>query len=270
MRLRLCNPPAVFVGRERERTLLLDTMARAPVALVCGPGGLGKTSLVQSALHARGPEHLARTLAFSAASGKESGAQLARQVVEALAALAGRGALDRGALSDPEGFISTAVDLADSLQVTIVLDDLHLATGPLIGELLAAVQSYARSSHWVGTTRSVKGLDHLREQTVELAPLSPSALMEAGRRWLPSTDVAAIAKAVEEASGSPFWLKRRLLGGMNAPGDELSLEGLSQACRIFVGRLCVVEQPLPEPVLASFGAPPDPELEELERRGLLE
>jgi Holliday junction resolvasome RuvABC ATP-dependent DNA helicase subunit len=41
---------ALFVGRERERAQLKRLITHAHFAMVCGPGGIGKTALVQVAL----------------------------------------------------------------------------------------------------------------------------------------------------------------------------------------------------------------------------
>ncbi|MEB2323903.1 MAG: AAA family ATPase, partial [Sorangiineae bacterium] len=49
------NPPAVFVGRERERAALSSALARAPLTVLHGPSGVGKTALALTVLASREP-----------------------------------------------------------------------------------------------------------------------------------------------------------------------------------------------------------------------
>src|SRR6188768_3582037 len=53
LRYRLPNPPPVFVGRRREVLELAKRIERAPVSVVRGLGGIGKTALVLATLHQR-------------------------------------------------------------------------------------------------------------------------------------------------------------------------------------------------------------------------
>ena len=59
---RLPNPPPVYVGRRKESTELGALVKRAPVTMVCGIGGLGKTSLVLATLRRRYPAQVERTV----------------------------------------------------------------------------------------------------------------------------------------------------------------------------------------------------------------
>src|SRR5262245_58228116 len=51
--LRLPNPPAVFVGRTHEIRWLRGAIERAPVTLIDGASGLGKSALALFVLHTR-------------------------------------------------------------------------------------------------------------------------------------------------------------------------------------------------------------------------
>lgn len=62
LRLRLPNPPPVFVGRDAELSWLQQALSRAPVALLSGPGGIGKTALALQALHSLPSIHPRRVL----------------------------------------------------------------------------------------------------------------------------------------------------------------------------------------------------------------
>src|SRR5688572_23828044 len=59
---RLPNPPPLFVGRAQDSAELTELIARAPVAVVCGVGGVGKTSLVLATLRRRSPAQVERTV----------------------------------------------------------------------------------------------------------------------------------------------------------------------------------------------------------------
>lgn len=56
LRRRVPNPPLCFVGRGTEAARLARILETSPVALVCGPGGMGKSALVRHAVRERAPD----------------------------------------------------------------------------------------------------------------------------------------------------------------------------------------------------------------------
>jgi tetratricopeptide (TPR) repeat protein len=258
------------LGREHEREALLAALERAPVALVCGNGGLGKTALVCSALHERRPPCLDRTLAFSASPTDRTGEQLVQAILTELSDLLGGGRPAGGA---PGDIVASCVDLADTLDAVIVLDDLHFVSGPLVRDLLSAASTYARKSRWVGTSRAELDLPGAEGQTIALGPLKEDVLSTLARAWNHGMSADEAEHAAREANGSPFWLKQRLTRGKGAQSDARSmlLAELSAETKAWVLTLAWLETPLPDSVLDVFGrCPPAAELAALELRGLLE
>src|SRR4051794_34759923 len=64
LRYRLPNAPPTFVGRADTVKRLCALIERAPLCLVWGLGGLGKTSLVRHTLHRHFPAQTARTISI--------------------------------------------------------------------------------------------------------------------------------------------------------------------------------------------------------------
>ncbi len=272
LRLRVRNPPPVFVGREREQALLLAALDRGPVTCVVGPGGLGKTSLVSAALHARSRQRLDSVLSFSASAGDRSGEQLVWDVLGALSELVG-GRVRRSVAADLDGCVGDAVDWADSLDAILVLDDLHLVDGPFARKLLETAISYARRSRWICTSRAEIDLPDLAGQVVRLVPLAEAELVRLAQAWSPGLRPALAEAAARASGGSPFWLRHALARG--APGPRGArprlLADLSDRARAWLSALASLEVPVRDEVRPLLGdAPTAAEVRDLERGGLLE
>src|SRR5262245_30273607 len=120
LRYRLPNPPPVFVGREDEARRLRTAVARGPVAVVCGLGGLGKTSLVLHVLREE-PDQLVKTVFVSLRPG-DPPEQLLVEVLRALLSFEGSDAPPwRRLLANSEMMLVTALDLAESREARVVL-----------------------------------------------------------------------------------------------------------------------------------------------------
>ena len=106
LRYRLPNPPPLFVGRAEESERLRALIARAPVSVVRGLGGLGKTALVLHALHHGFPHEAPRAL-FIGLRPAEPPGDVQIEIMRALAAASGLDRVDwSGLLDEPEALLS--------------------------------------------------------------------------------------------------------------------------------------------------------------------
>src|SRR5262249_35855133 len=113
LRFRLPNPPAQFVGRTDERARVCAALRRAPVTVIAGLGGLGKTALALSVLHAELASAAARTLFVDLRPGEPTG-QAMVEVARALVAATGDRPPDWGKLlEDPDQTLEIVLDLAE-------------------------------------------------------------------------------------------------------------------------------------------------------------
>lgn len=273
LRHRLPNPPAVFVGREEAIAWLVNALERSPVAVLSGPGGIGKTALVLRALQAAFPEARERTLYLPIAEG-EAPDQVRLALAHALARAAGvEDSVDiAGLRGDPEELTELALDLAEEGPFWVVFDDLQHTDRGEMAELLRQLSAYARESRFIATTRAELPTTALEGQTLALDRMGHSALAEMARMLRPGTDAADLQAAVNAAAGSPWFLQQYLAAG--AEGLALTragvLESVSEGARELLTTLACLEAPLPRAVVASLVTLPDEaELEALVTRGLL-
>jgi len=130
LRYRLPNAPALFVGREAETGQLAEAIGRAPVAVVWGLGGLGKTALVSRTLTRHFAREAERTV-FLRLAAHDSGDQLRLELVRALVSACRVERVDwERLLADHELLVGVAIDLAEGAGLWVVLDDVQLAAGP--------------------------------------------------------------------------------------------------------------------------------------------
>ena len=268
---RLPNPPPVWVGRDRDLEWLAAAIERAPVSLVGGPGGVGKTALVLQTLHTRFPRMLDRTIFLDVPAG-EPAAQVRQDIVRALAKASGVEDVDWAELqSDPLAATGAAIELAESGGFFVVLDDVYQGEADETNEMLVQLASYARKSRFVATSRLTPRLPSLAGQVLTLEGMSDAELLELSRAWAPNADAAAVRRALTAASGSPWLLHQCLLAGAGASlEDQGLLGGLAEDAAAFLRALALVEVPLPLPVLSLFApSPGDGALAALEQRGLV-
>ena len=268
---RLPNPPAVWVGRDRDVEWLAGAIERAPVSLVGGPGGVGKTALVLQTLHARFPRMLDRTIFLDVPTG-EPAAQVRQDIVRALAKASGVADVDWAELqSDPLAATGAAIELAEAGGFFVVLDDVYQGDADETNEMLVQLASYARKSRFVATSRLTPRLPSLAGQVLTLEGMSDAELLELARAWAPNADAATMRRALTAASGSPWLLHQCLLAGASASlEDQGLLGGLAEDAAAFLRALALVEVPLPLPVLSLFApSPGDDALAALEQRGLV-
>jgi len=274
LRSRLPNPPPVFVGRVRELSHLGAALERAPVVVACGPGGIGKTSLVVKALHDQGLRTADAAISIGVSPTDRTGEEAVHGILAALGERVGARGLGPGALQDREALLATCIDLADALDACVVIDDLHHAEAPLLEELLVCALTYARRGRFLATSRTMPLAPALATQTLVLGPMAPPELATLARRAAPDLTEQEATALADEAAGSPFWLFQRLALGRSADpalGSSL-VSGLPAGVAAFVLALAHLEVPLPHDALDALGVPaPSPAaIARLVQRGLVE
>ncbi|MEM6958359.1 MAG: AAA family ATPase, partial [Myxococcota bacterium] len=263
LRYRVPNGPAVFVGRARERAALRAAMDRAPLSVVVGGGGSGKSALVRHVVLAR--EDL-RALHVLVARG-ESSLELRRRIAEALASVAGQAPPKT---TSPEELIAFALDFAEQAALCVVIDDLHHIERDEASELLIQLASFARNSRWVVASRWNPRLAETAGQIVELGRMTEAELTELVHAWGAGADAH---QAVVRAAGSPWllWQEWRLgPGGTERAGREV-LQNISDASAGMLVALSLLDHPVPQAEVGSFAPLPDEaELVALEQGGMIE
>jgi hypothetical protein len=258
---RLPNPPALFVGRRREAAELAALIKRAPVTVVYGIGGVGKTSLVLATMRRRYAAQVERTVML----GLRPSAAPGEVQLDLLRALAGR-PLDGVAtrVHDADAYAARAIDLAEHAGRWVVLDDLHHGDPRFVGELLARVARFARRSRWIATSRLRPETPELVHQTLALGAMPERELDELARRARPGLTRDDCARTVRASSGSPWQLLRSL--GAGDARDPLSEVGDERA---LIEKLSLLEVAVPVEALAPLGADAA-RIDRLARAGLVE
>lgn len=269
LRYRLPNPPAVFVGRSGEVDRLKETLKRAPVTVVWGLGGLGKTALVLATLHRSFKKRLQRALFVQLHPGGDLDEALIA-AVRVLARVEGVAVDDPKALAaDPELLVATAIDLADQGSWTLVLDNLQHAPQERAAAVLSDLARYARKSRWIATTRVEPLVPELGGQLVHVGAMRAADLLALGRQWSPDRGAADLERLAGAAAGSPWRLGQLLSGAADTEGDLLG--GIDGDERAALTALACLEHALPLDALrGALALPSAARISALERRGLLE
>ena len=273
LRHRLPNAPPSFVGRTESVKRLHTLIERAPVSLVWGLGGFGKTSLVRHTLHAHFTAQTARTISLGVRP-DDPADQLAIELTCALAELQGRERVDwSGLMVRGDAFLAALIDHAESLGAWVVLEDLHNANPDVVRGLLGALSRYARRTRWIVTGRERFEGHELDAQMLRLDAMPETELRLLAAECGSSLAEAAIDRAVRTSAGSPWRLRQCLAG--DDPGSTTFahdvLEGLPPEVIPFLEALTVIAPPLRIETLTAVAALPSTEaLSALERRGLVE
>jgi hypothetical protein len=268
---RLPNPPPLFVGRHREMEALAAAMARCPVAVLCGPGGVGKTALALWGMARLPGFDVERALLIDLRPGQPV-EDVRLQIIRVLAQAHGIewvGWAD--VLHDDESAGGALIDLAESGGYWIVLDDLHNIGAASAASLLLLLARYARRSRWIVTSRTTPSAVELLPQYIVLDGLAEDELRSLGAAFAPAIMAADLAAAVASSGGSP-WLLQQLL---SSPGDgdieDRLLAGLPEGAMDFLKAILPIDKALPLTVLASFTPLPIRELlTQLEQRGIIQ
>ncbi len=267
--IRLPNAPASFVGRKGELSWLRAASTRAPVTVVVGEGGLGKSALVLAHVHRHASAQVARTI-FVTYRASDPNEHAALPLVRALMRAQGVASVDWSELlSAPEGLCALAIDLAEAGPWWVVLDDLH-SGGETKGELLQQLSRYARRSRFFATMRATPtggGPFGLEGQVLKLGALPDADLRSLARILDPACDVPKAKRAAAAAEGSPWRLRESLDGRGGIDGLETKDHG-----REFVRALARLEVSVPEDVVRQLTPQGEaaPDVSELERHGLVE
>ncbi|HEY2515844.1 MAG TPA: hypothetical protein VGI39_33470, partial [Polyangiaceae bacterium] len=261
---RLPNPPPLFIGREAEVERLAQAIERAPVSLVWGLGGLGKTALVLHTLHTRFPDRVKDTLFVPLREGM-AGAQVLVEVVRAITHVCGRAPLDWSSLHlQSDIALATAIDLADEARLWVVLDDLHHGEPSLVSALVANLARYGRAARWIGTSREDPGLPEVAEQVLSLGAMNDDALLTLADRCGAGRD----SSSVHVAAGSPWRLRQALAG---TAMETRLLPSAPEAARPLLSILALFDAPLPRDVAGRLAPIPERAvLDALEARGFLQ
>jgi len=273
LRYRLPNPPPAFVGREHEVETLVAAIKRAPVALVWGLGGLGKTALVLHSLHRYFTRRVPRTLIINLAPGDKA-EDICISTIRALAEVEGHAEINWPSLmADPDSLAATAIDLAEMGNWWLVLDNLHHADATGVADVLGQLARYARKSRWIGISRVEPPMPELAGQILPLAGMRPEDLRSLAEQAQPRAEPDLLEQAVSASGGSP-WQLQQLLAGKQVATESLGtdlLAGLPDTAVEFLQALCVLDRPFESDVLATVApAPSEEQLRALERQALLE
>lgn len=263
--LQPANPPAPFVGRVAERARLAQAVERAPVTVVWGFSGIGKSALVAAVLAEAFSATRERTLVVDVA-----GAGDPLDAVRAALAQVPGCAVPRGGRGHDDA--SALLEVLDQAGLWLVLEGLErIDAAPGLVALLDAAQRFARQARVLCICREDPRVPALRTQTLGLAPLTAVELRALLAEVEPGLSVEEAAALVTRAQGSPWRLLQLSVGADDGGGPEASLLALAPATQALLRTLALVPTSVPRDVLARATWLPAPEvLESLARRGYLE
>lgn len=268
--LRLPNPPPVYVGRVAEQRWLREALLRAPVTLLWGEGGLGKSALVRHVLHASFRDETSRTL-FVSLRDCETDEHVAVHVMRVIVAAQQHASVDwTELLASPTALCSHVLDLAEASRIWVVLDDLHHATPDSVRDLLIHLAKYARHSRWISTTRQPPPAE-LLGQSLALRGMNERDLRRLARVVDPIASATSLEGALKLAQGSPWRLHQIQSGRSGAHrSPEQIVRDLPRSTLGCLRVLRMIDTPVPESMIGSVLPSPENSLDELERSGLIE
>ena len=220
LRHRLPNPPAHFVGRSNEIQWLDHALKEAPVSIVWGGDGLGKSALVSHVICSRHEAMLSRVLFISAARTDEPRADLLRRLLHVTLEALGYEAPKGRRATTPLEQISDLIDLADSASLWIVLDDLSLTDSEAVEPLLDSLSRYARRSRWIITSRCASRLTSASLAQLQLGLMSHAELSQLASMMLPDTPPLVASRLSSLAGGSPWRLRQAARFGEDALSED--------------------------------------------------
>jgi hypothetical protein len=240
LRHRPRNPPATVVGRARETARLVEALGDGRCVVIWGAEGIGKSTLGALGMARQASEQGRRGVVVATPPQCDL-RRLCRAVAEAVASATGRtDLLDDQACSDE--LLSVAIDVADEHRLAVLIEDLHHARAALQRELLTSLESYARDSRWIVTSRRDPCLPELAGQTVRLRGLADAAARELVGHWAPQLPPEKIDSIVQLAGGAPLQLRQLCFRRANATtagcaegSDDGGISPLAEARRLLSG-----------------------------------
>jgi len=256
----------IAIGREREMSALAEALAGHPVVAVCGPLGIGKTTLVLATLAL---EHAAGRIPVPvrvSTTGITEGRELLASTVRVL----------RGAHWPrfPARVVATLRRLLDENPVSLVWDDIEPLPSPTVAvaELLALT-----TSAWRLVLVSRSRLDRPGIPLIELRPLSIESCRDLVA-VLEQDQGLTISEAIaRQSGGNPLLVKNAVNklypSAASAPQEELP-DMLAAAAegpaRWALHLLAAAEVPLGERELAQAAPAAASQIERLQSLGLAE
>ena len=265
--LQPANPPAPFVGRAAERARLAQALERAPVTVLWGFSGIGKSALVNAVLAERFPGARERTLVVDTAAARDP-LDAARAALAQLPGWVGPVSVQGSDAEDARALL----DALDAAGLWLVLDGIErLDDSPALLALLELAQRFARQARVLCICREDPRLPALRTQTLGLSPLPAAELRALLAEVQPGLGAEESTQLVARAQGSPWRLLQLSVGADDGGGPEASLLALSPASQSLLRTLALLPTSVPAEVLGKATRLPGPEvLESLARRGYLE
>ncbi len=249
---RVGNPPPKFLGRDAESIRLVELLRHAALAVVSGPVGVGKATLVRHVVHRKYKSRLDRALQLVV--DRDACEHIETLLITTLREISKAVPL-AAAQTHPT---QTALDLGENLAGVIVL---HVAEpSPHFWRFAETLAQFARATFWVIVTPGnvpATLLPHL----VTVGPLPPTVLDQLWKTWLSDpTHVAHRAIAVAAAKGSPqrLWAICRAL---HCDPQLLQHE--------VVALLNHLHQPVPRSVIVALVAGAGPVLDQLVELGIV-
>jgi hypothetical protein len=243
--VRIPQPPAVFVGRDRELARLEAGLARAPVALIYGVAGVGKSALA-CAYAARWSGCVTYHRAREGDGPEDAALAIARRL--AIDPPPGRVRLDEA--------LAAIGDRLDENAALLVLDDLHCfapaeRAGFLlsISEALVNARVIATSRERIGTP--AEGPERLEIHLGGLDEPSARAAWSALDELY--GEASGFERVWERVRGSPLLLRRAHAGGA-AENDPIAaaIGELTPEERRIAAALALSDARLPPATIASL------------------
>ena len=188
-----------FVGRTVELRELRARVERAPVTLVLGRGGIGKTATVREAMRGR------RALEIGVRPGDDR-----RQVLVAIGRALAKDVVVPTSLGDVDALGEAVARGAEHVGRAIIIDDVHHLAAADARALIACTLAVARRSRYVFVARALPKSKGWAKLIFELDDLDPRALARMARALAPASSRREVAAVVEAAQGSPWLLLRCL------------------------------------------------------------
>jgi hypothetical protein len=266
VRLQPPNPPAPFVGRAALTERIEAAIARAPVTVLWGYSGAGKSAVLAHVLAKRFAAERSHTLVIDTRD--VSGSEPVAAALERLRVLD-----VVFELADDDDAPSVLVETLESRGLWLIVENIEriVVESPL-ARALALLQRFARRAKIVVVCREDPRVAMLAGQTIAIGLMADDDLCELIGAVRPELDASDATEIVAHARGSPWRLLQLSTGGTDpSAGPEASLLALSPVAQNVLRTLALVTHAIPRGALqSSTRGADDATLDLLSRRGYLE